>query len=148
MRNGSPFRLVQCCYRIHADLLSPQAFLTMSATSLDGRVRLARRNARISQSTLAGRVGVSRSAVAQWELSKGTSPTSANLARIAACTRVSFEWLATGRGTMRPHEREDHALVLDAFAHDALEERALIAIRCLKRQQAEAIVVMLEALAR
>lgn len=125
-----------------------QALLTMPSSSLDARIRLARRTAKVSQSTLAGRVGVSRSAVAQWELSEGTSPTSVNLSRIAACTGVSFEWLATGRGAMRPHEGEGHAVVLDAFAHDALEERALIAIRHLKRQQAEALVAMMEALAR
>jgi transcriptional regulator with XRE-family HTH domain len=64
------------------------------------RVHLARSRANLSKSDLARRVGVCLSAVVQWEQASGTSPTVANLARIAWTTGVSFEWLATGRGPM------------------------------------------------
>jgi transcriptional regulator with XRE-family HTH domain len=64
------------------------------------RIRTARARADLSKSDLARRVGVCLSAVVQWEQTCGTSPTVANLARIAWTTGVSFEWLATGRGPM------------------------------------------------
>ena len=67
--------------------------------SLHLRVRIARTSAGLSKSDLARRVGVCLSAVVQWELAKGTSPTVANLVRIARTTGVAFEWLATGRGS-------------------------------------------------
>jgi transcriptional regulator with XRE-family HTH domain len=66
---------------------------------LCNRVRLARQGAHLSKSELARRIGVCLSAAVQWELAHGTSPTVANLARIAQATDVAFEWLATGRGS-------------------------------------------------
>jgi transcriptional regulator with XRE-family HTH domain len=50
---------------------------------------------------LARQIGVGPSAVAQWELPGGTSPTLEHLASIARSCAVHFEWLATGRGDAR-----------------------------------------------
>jgi len=68
---------------------------------LSDRIRRARRLAGISQAVLAVQVGVGPSAVAQWELPTGTTPTIDHLAAIAGCCVVRFEWLATGRGEPR-----------------------------------------------
>ena len=62
------------------------------------RIRQARRNATLSQTALADKVGVNRSAVAQWERPGGSRPTAGNLSKIAIATSIQFEWLATGRG--------------------------------------------------
>ena len=75
---------------------------------LAGRIRVARRDAKLTQTALAERVGVTPSAAAQWEHPNGTSPGTPRLQEIAAATGVSFEWLATGRGERR---RFGHARV-------------------------------------
>src|SRR5690242_7819762 len=85
------------------------------------RVRLARRWCGLSRKALAAHVGVSSSAAAQWEHPSGTMPSVENLARLAAITRVSFEWLATGRGEPRGGDLDPPVAVLATFAHD-LEE--------------------------
>lgn len=117
------------------------------------RVRQARRLANLSQQQLATKVGVHRSAVAQWEQPGGSHPTVENLARIAAITSVQFEWLATGRGRMKyvsdlvPGE-ETPALLLEYAAHSETEVRALVALRHLDVPSALAIVEMLVTLAK
>jgi len=117
------------------------------------RVRQARRNADLSQQQLATKVGVHRSAVAQWEQPHGCHPTVENLARIAAITGVQFEWLATGRGRMTyasdilPGE-ETPALLLEYSAQSETEVRALLALRHLEVGSALAIVEMMTALAK
>lgn len=117
------------------------------------RVRQARRHAHLSQQQLATKVGVHRSAVAQWEQAGGSHPTVENLARIAAVTAVQFEWLATGRGRMKfvsdliPGD-ESPALLLEYAAQSETEARALIALRHLDVPSALAIVEMLVALAK
>jgi transcriptional regulator with XRE-family HTH domain len=65
------------------------------------RMRLARRYAGLSQSQLAQRVGVQRSAVSHWESPDGKSPNVAHLREVAMATGVQFEWLVTGRGAMQ-----------------------------------------------
>ena len=62
------------------------------------RVREARQRTGKSQEDFAVLLKVSRGAVAQWEMEKGTSPSVKNLAEIARVTGVQFEWIATGRG--------------------------------------------------
>lgn len=62
------------------------------------RVREARKLIGLSQEQLAGEIGVSRSAVAQWEMSDGTSPSVENLIALAQRSGMAFEFLATGRG--------------------------------------------------
>ena len=83
--------------------MSPSRRATDSqfAGALQDRVRHARRLAALSQAALASRVGVGPSAVAQWELPGGTSPTVEHMTRIAQTCDVQFEWLATGRGEVR-----------------------------------------------
>ena len=118
----------------------------------NNRIRQARRHAKLSQQLLATRVGVHRSAVAQWEQPEGSHPTVENLARLAITTSVSFEWLATGRGRMkyasdlRPGD-ETPAVLLEYSAQSETEVRALTAMRKLGFRAQVAIVDMMEALA-
>lgn len=72
------------------------------STSMSVRILSARAEASLTQTQLAQRVGVNRSAVAQWERAHGgTNPSMTHLTQIADITGVGFEWLATGRGTAR-----------------------------------------------
>lgn len=63
------------------------------------RIREAREQAGISQTELARLLGVTRSACSQWEAAVGTAPRRERLEQLAALLGVSFEWLATGRGS-------------------------------------------------
>jgi transcriptional regulator with XRE-family HTH domain len=118
----------------------------------DNRIRQARRQAGLTQAGLAMRVGVHRSAVAQWEQAGGSHPTLENCARIAMTTSVSFEWLTTGRGRMKycsdilPGDETPVAL-LEYSAQSETEVRALVALRKLELSSLLAIVDMAEALA-
>lgn len=71
------------------------------------RIRRGRRIAGLSQQALANAVGVTRSAVGNWEAAGGTRPSSDRLALLACTLHVNFEWLATGRGDMRLAEGVD-----------------------------------------
>lgn len=64
------------------------------------RIRMARLRAGLTQGQLAERIGVTRSAVANWEISTRPKPNVANLVAIAIETNASFEWIATGRGNI------------------------------------------------
>ena len=68
---------------------------------LAARIRRARRIAGISQQALADTLGVTRSAVSNWESDSGVRPATNRLAVMARALHVGFEWLATGRGEMR-----------------------------------------------
>jgi transcriptional regulator with XRE-family HTH domain len=68
---------------------------------LAARIRRARRIAGISQQALADTLGVTRSAVSNWESDSGVRPATDRLAVMARVLHVGFEWLATGRGEMR-----------------------------------------------
>jgi transcriptional regulator with XRE-family HTH domain len=68
---------------------------------LAGRIRRARRIAGISQQQLADALGITRSAVSNWESDSEVRPATDRLAVMARALHVSFEWLATGRGEMR-----------------------------------------------
>lgn len=68
---------------------------------LAARIRRARRIAGISQQALAHALGVTRSAVGNWEADSGVSPATDRLVVLARTLHVAFEWLATGRGEMR-----------------------------------------------
>lgn len=59
------------------------------------RIREIRRSLGLTQDELARRVGVSRSAIAQWETDR-TGQVRANLARVAAVLGVSIGYLLTG----------------------------------------------------
>jgi transcriptional regulator with XRE-family HTH domain len=63
------------------------------------RIAMARTDAGIkSQMEFARQIGVTRSAVNEWERGK-SKPSTGNLGRIAQLTGKSFDWLATGRTT-------------------------------------------------
>ena len=96
------------------------------------RIRLARRNAGLSQAALAAAVGVQRSAVSHWEGTQGKHPSVDHLRELALVTGVQFEWLATGRGKM--NLSADTALDSVAAAEgqlidDPLELRLIAAFR-------------------
>ena len=102
------------------------------------RIRRARIGARMTQTELAGAVGVRRSAVAQWESLDGTTPSTEHLSEIAVKTNVNFEWLATGRG---PSQLDQVAMVEAAIvadiAENELESRMLELMRRLPRRKQE-----------
>lgn len=107
---------------------------------LSDRVRQARMHANISKAELARRVGVCLSAAVQWEHRKGTSPTVANLARIASICEVAFEWLATGRGPLALADDDPESAPADASAIDAFEERLLQVVREVPAHQREPLI--------
>lgn len=79
----------------------------------------------MSQTELAERVGVTRSAVSNWESMAATLPASKHLQQIAHAVAVSYEWLATGRGEATPKDSEIPAADVELI--DDPIERALIA---------------------
>ena len=108
---------------------------------LCNRLRLARQSAKLTQETLARRLDVTPSAVAQWERPRGTTPSIRHLDGIALATGVSIEWLATGRGNRkRGVEQLDEtpAATLSAFAHTVEEELLLERFRLLSPAAREA----------
>jgi transcriptional regulator with XRE-family HTH domain len=108
------------------------------------RLRLARRWSTLSQKALATQVGVSASAAAQWETPAGTMPSVEHMARVAVATRISFEWLATGRGAPHAADLAQPAAVLGDFALDLDEERLLKIWRRLPRKAREPLLSLLE----
>ncbi|HVT32490.1 MAG TPA: helix-turn-helix transcriptional regulator [Rhodanobacteraceae bacterium] len=105
------------------------------------RVRLARARANLTKSDLARRVGVCLSAVVQWEHAAGTSPTVANLARIAWTTGVAFEWLATGRGPVAlAPARTASEKTSAARGVSPFEERLLHVVRALPAERHQALI--------
>jgi transcriptional regulator with XRE-family HTH domain len=113
------------------------------------RIRRARTMRKWTQAQLATQVGVHRSAVAQWEQPTGTKPSVIHLGKVAEALEVSFEWLATGRGRLKldaTYEAGERTPV--DFAHDEMEERILLASRHLNTHKREAILALMEALAR
>lgn len=122
-----------------------------AASRLCDRIRRARRiadvtQADVTQADLARRVGVQPSAVAQWEASKGTAPSVDNLIRLAMITRVSFEWLATGRGDALDNPTEPPAAEVTAFAQDIDEERLLEIFRRVPYAKRADVVKLLDSL--
>lgn len=114
------------------------------------RIRVARRQARLSQAQLAAIVGVQRSAVSHWEAADGKNPSVAHMREIAMALGVQFEWLATGRGAM-PLSRET---ALDSVAaakallvDDPLEARLLLAFREAPSRSRVSLVEVVEELA-
>jgi transcriptional regulator with XRE-family HTH domain len=62
------------------------------------RIAKAREAKGLNPSELSREIGVSRAAVAQWEIGK-TEPTARNLRKIASVVGVTLEWLGQGLGT-------------------------------------------------
>lgn len=111
---------------------------------LSSRVRHARRLSQLTQAALAKVVHVGPSAVAQWELPQGTSPTIEHLAAIAVLSGVTFEWLATGRGPVALTDHETPAIDATSFATDQIEDRLLTAFRRVPSRKREAFVRWME----
>jgi transcriptional regulator with XRE-family HTH domain len=115
--------------------------------SLSNRIRQARNLAGITRSELARRVGVKPSAAVQWEQGGGTAPTVRNMIKIAKTTAVSFEWLATGRGMVRPESASEiPALTTEDFAHNLFEEQMLLLARETPTKWREPLVHFLRAI--
>ena len=118
--------------------------------SFANRVRRARLHAQLTQSELADKVGVQRGAVAQWEHDEGSKPGLTNLIEVALATHVSFEWLATGRGSMKSgdaHHGQAHPM--SDFAHNEIESRLLVAIRRMRNPRKRQVIVdLVEGLTR
>ncbi|WP_411834638.1 helix-turn-helix domain-containing protein [Pseudoxanthomonas mexicana] len=109
------------------------------------RIRVARHHARLSQAELAARVGVGRSAVANWECDDGVHPVAVRLERIALTTSVSYEWLATGRGRMSYQAGpEDIPAVQGEVVDDAEERRLLKAFRACSPKHRALLLEMAE----
>ncbi len=81
--------------RAVSDASSPDAAATPAVEGAATRIREIRRSLGMTQDELARRVGVSRSAIAQWETDR-TGQVRANLARVAAVLGVSIGYLLTG----------------------------------------------------
>ncbi|MEO7432669.1 MAG: helix-turn-helix transcriptional regulator [Dokdonella sp.] len=111
---------------------------------LSSRIRHARRVAGFTQAALAKNVGVGPSAVAQWELPKGTSPTIEHMIEIGRLAGVSFEWLSTGRGPVSLVTHETPAIDGTSFTTDAIEDRLLAAFRRVPARKRETLVRWME----
>ncbi|HET6890043.1 MAG TPA: helix-turn-helix transcriptional regulator [Pyrinomonadaceae bacterium] len=118
----------------------------MSSMSL--RIRRARTQVSLTQTELARRLGVQRSAVTQWERDDGTTPNVDHLAHIAKETGVCFEWIATGRGPSHPDgDAFVTAVIVQDYVRDELEGRVLTALRMAARRKRETIARVVELLA-
>lgn len=76
-----------------------KAVETLDKNTLGWRVRHIRESKGLTQRDLGEVCDTTRSAVSQWESGK-SSPTMANLEKLAAHTHVDLEWLRTGTGPM------------------------------------------------
>lgn len=118
--------------------------------ALHTRIRMARRYAGLSQAKLAQKLMVHRSAVGHWERENGPNPSTEHLRQMAQVTRVQFEWLATGRGTMQLANKTELESVPAADAmliEDELEMRLMHAFRHAPPQCHIALVEVVEQLA-
>ena len=96
--------------------------------SVGTRIRAARRERGWTQDQLAAAVGVSRSAVAQWETDRA-GQIRANLARIANALGVSLESLikaGTPAEETEPASRGDELAILRLYRACAPEDRTLL----------------------
>jgi transcriptional regulator with XRE-family HTH domain len=112
---------------------------------LSVRIRTARMRAGLSQSELAQRIGVGRTAVVNWESETNRGrPSSERLEEICRQTGVSWEWLATGRGHATPSL--ETTLAVDAeLVEDPIERRLLQAFRNGNSRFRRALIALLEA---
>lgn len=118
--------------------------------SIGDRIKLAREAAAISKSELARRIGVHPSACIQWESPAGTHPKVEHLSAVAVVLDVGFEWLATGRGEMRPDtgvhdERPSYGRAESRATPD--EMRLLALFRKLSARKKSSVLDLLETFA-
>ena len=120
---------------------------TDDRAALADRIRRARRGAKLSKTALAKRLGITPSAVSQWEHPRGTRPGLTRLGAVARITGVAFEWLAVGRGSKNFGPRgleETSTLKLDFFAQDEAEELLLQHFRKLPPRARLLVVSLIE----
>ncbi|MDD7805082.1 MAG: helix-turn-helix transcriptional regulator [Endozoicomonas sp. (ex Botrylloides leachii)] len=99
------------------------------------RILRSRKGKKLSQQALADLIGISRSALAQWE-TKMSSPSLENLRKMSEVLGVSFEWLATGRGNQylaQPADTicdtdVDHEIMRSLHQVDLKKKRAILNI--------------------
>jgi transcriptional regulator with XRE-family HTH domain len=102
----------------------------MTVTTLHERILTARSRAKHTRADIARALGVSASAVGQWENPHGTTPTAANLLALARFLNVSFDWLARGNVAVTTTIADTNAAyVLGSFAQDDFEEQFLLLLR-------------------
>ena len=107
-------------------------------TTVGARIRAARRQSGLTQDDLAVAVGVSRSAVAQWETDRAGQITT-NLARIAAALGTSVEFLMRGESkeTKGPSSGDELAM-LRLYRDCSADDRQILlrtAQRLARREQ-------------
>jgi transcriptional regulator with XRE-family HTH domain len=127
---------------------------TSAANGLGDRLRRARKKAGLSQGALAREASVSASAVSQWESPGGTKPNLERLCSIAMATRVSLDWLLTGKGSAshKPtggdaSKTETPAVSLDAFAFNVIEENLLETFRTISPRARELFLQLMNEMA-
>ena len=93
---------------------------------IGARIRTAREEQGWTQDQLAAEVGVSRSAVAQWETGRAGQVTT-NLTRVAASLGIGVEQLMYGRDKVRPGQPHtgDELAILRLYRECAPEDRQL-----------------------
>ena len=91
------------------------------------RIRTTRRDRGLTQDALAAAVGVSRSAVAQWETGRAGQLTT-HLAAIAATLEVGVEYLMHGDDKRAPFQASDgtDAALLRLYRECAPEDRQVL----------------------
>ena len=117
-------------------------------TELYQRVREARKLIGISKEVLAGDLGVSRSAVAQWEMVRGTAPSVENLIALARRSGMTFEYLSTGRGH-KIHGKPILAIAEESSEYHGLsrqQQRLLALFDTLSTKQRSGLIEFLESL--
>lgn len=114
------------------------------------RIRAARKKLGLTQADFAALMGVTRTAVANWETGQSL-PDMANLIRIAEVSRVGFEWLATGRGdteapaaSVQEPARPHYSSSSDVAAKSPQEIRLLTSFRKLSAEQRKALLLLIE----
>jgi transcriptional regulator with XRE-family HTH domain len=101
--------------------------LHQPASGVGERIRAARASRGLTQEGLAAAVGVTRSAVAQWETDRAGQVRS-NLPRLAAALDVSVEYLLFGEDRRAPFEARagDEAALLRLYRECDDEDRAFL----------------------
>ena len=95
----------------------------MKDSTLSSRLRIAAKNAKVSQRDLADLLNISTSAVNQWFQGK-TAPSSIGIGKVAHYLGVDVHWLLTGEGEKTTPLRELHSDETEE-TEKLLEERAL-----------------------
>lgn len=134
-----------------SDCVIPALFSELNHKKMNSqdRIRLARRQAGMSQAKLAEAIGVQRSAVSHWESPQGKNPSVDHLRAVAMVAGITFEWLATGRGKMQLSDdaKFDSVSAADAIlVEDMLELRLVQSFREASPRTRIALVEIVEEL--